>query len=58
MIRLAIFKSPGPTGDAVRLIAEDTGVFDVVLADSCSTPSKSLVEGRGVGGSGSDVDRR
>jgi Flp pilus assembly CpaE family ATPase len=42
MIRLGILKSTGPAGDAVRLIAEDAGVFEVVLVDSCTAPSKSL----------------
>ncbi len=42
MIRLAILKPVGPAGAAVRLIAEDAGIFDVVLEDSSTSPSKSL----------------
>lgn len=42
MIRLAILKAPGSIGDAVRLIAEDAEVFDIVLVDSTTAPSKSL----------------
>ncbi len=42
MIRLAILKPSGPHGHAVPLIAEDTGVFDVVLVDDAANPSKTL----------------
>lgn len=42
MIRLAILKPPGHAGEAVRLLAEDTGVFEIVLMDSATSPSKTL----------------
>jgi Mrp family chromosome partitioning ATPase len=43
MIRLAILKPTGSTGDAVRLITDDAGIFEVVLEDSSTRPSKTLV---------------
>jgi pilus assembly protein CpaE len=42
MIRLAILKQSGPPGAAVPLIADDTGIFDIVLEDSSTKPSTTL----------------
>ena len=42
MIRLAILKPSGPSGEAVPLIAEDTGVFSIVLEDSAAKPSSTV----------------
>jgi len=42
MIRLAILEPPGATANVVRLLADDTGVFETVLVDSSTTPAKTI----------------
>src|SRR3954470_9962016 len=42
MIRLAILKQSGSAGAAVPLIADDTGLFEIVLEDSSAKPSPTL----------------